>query len=102
MTEALVALDYYLDVPREVAVVWPAGADPEPLLAVLRATFLPSRALAGAAEGSALAALAKLVPFTAEKIAQGGKPTGYVCRRGKCELPATDPDTFRTQLTRIR
>src|SRR5216117_868256 len=44
MTEALLALDYASDVPREVAVVWPAGAaaTAEPLLAVLRATFLPN------------------------------------------------------------
>jgi uncharacterized protein YyaL (SSP411 family) len=97
MTEALVALDYYLDVPREVALVWPAGQTPDELQAVLRATFLPSRALAGAPEGE-VAALARIVPFVGEKIAQSGKPTGYVCRRGKCELPTSDPARFRAQL----
>jgi len=97
MTEALVALDYYLDVPREVALVWPAGQAPDELAAVLRATFLPSRALAGAPEGE-VAALAQIVPFVGEKVAQGGKPTGYVCRKGKCELPTSDPARFRAQL----
>jgi uncharacterized protein YyaL (SSP411 family) len=97
MTEALVALDYHADVPREVALVWPAGHAPDELQAVLRRTFLPSRALAGAAEGD-VAALAQIVPFVGEKVAQGGKPTGYVCRRGRCELPATDPEQFRAQL----
>ncbi|HXU82201.1 MAG TPA: thioredoxin domain-containing protein [Polyangia bacterium] len=101
MTEALVALDYFHDVPREVALVWPAGHPPDDLQAVLRATFLPSRALAGAPEGD-IAALAKLVPFVGEKVAQGGKPTGYVCRRGKCELPATDPGQFRAQLSKLQ
>jgi uncharacterized protein YyaL (SSP411 family) len=101
MTEALVALDYYLDVPREVALVWPAGQSPEPLLAVLRRTFLPNRALAGAPEPE-LAALAKLVPFTGEKVAQHGQPTGYVCERGKCELPTADPATFEAQLRKAR
>src|SRR4030095_14646759 len=37
MTEALVALDYHADVPREVALVWPAGHAPDDLQAVLRA-----------------------------------------------------------------
>jgi uncharacterized protein YyaL (SSP411 family) len=97
MTEALVALDYFNDVPREVALVWPPGHPPDELQAVLRSTFIPSRALAGAPEGD-VAALAQLVPFMGEKVAQAGKPTGYVCQRGKCELPATDPAQLRTQL----
>ena len=97
MTEALVALDYFHDVPREVALVWPPGHPPDELQEVLRRTFLPSRALAGAPEGE-VAGLAALVPFLGEKVAQGGKPTGYVCQRGKCELPATDPAQFQAQL----
>jgi uncharacterized protein len=98
LTEALVALDYHASVPKEVAVVWDGGGAPEALLSVLRTTFLPSRALAGAAEGPALEALARLVPFVSQKVAQGGKPTGYVCRRGHCELPATDAGVFKAQL----
>jgi uncharacterized protein YyaL (SSP411 family) len=102
MTEALVALDYFHDVPREVGLVWPAGKHEAaaPLLKVLRGTFLPSSALAGAAEGGELEATAKVIPFLEAKVAQGGKPTGYVCERGRCELPVTDPEQFRAQLVK--
>jgi uncharacterized protein YyaL (SSP411 family) len=99
MTEALVALDYFHDVPREVAVVWADGSA-EPLLGVLRRTFLPSHALAGGPGGS-IPALAKVIPFLEEKVAQGGKATAYVCQRGKCELPVTDPELFRAQLVKL-
>jgi len=101
MTEALVALDHFTDVPREVALVWPAGQAPDQLQAVLRTTFLPNRALAGAPVGGALEALARTIPFLGEKIAQGGKPTGYVCQRGKCELPTADPAVFKAQLLKV-
>jgi uncharacterized protein YyaL (SSP411 family) len=102
MTEALLALDYYSDVPREVAVVWPhgQGADSaEPLLAVLRATFLPNRALAGGAEP--LDALAPLASFVDGKITQAGRAAAYVCEHGRCELPTSDPATFKTQLAKV-
>jgi uncharacterized protein YyaL (SSP411 family) len=102
ITEALLALDAFTDVSREVALVWPAGelAGVEPLHAVLRRTFLPNAVLAGAAEGDQLAALAKLAPFAAEKLAQSRRATAYVCERGHCELPATDPEAFARQLAK--
>ncbi len=93
MTEGLLAVDHHSDVPREVAVVWPAGVDAGPLLDVLRKTFLPSRALAGLQEGQATR-----VPFAEGKVTQGGKPTAYVCERGRCELPTADPAVFAAQL----
>jgi hypothetical protein len=102
ITEALLALDAFTDVSREVALVWPAGeaAAVEPLQAVLRRTFLPNAVLAGAAEGDDLAALAKLAPFAADKIAQSRHATAYVCERGHCELPTTDPEAFARQLAK--
>jgi len=104
MTEALLALDYATDVPREVAIVWPAGAQPsaaEPLLGVLRKTFLPNRALAGASEPD-VAALAKVATFVEEKVAVAGKPTAYVCERGKCELPTNEASVLAGQLAKAR
>jgi uncharacterized protein YyaL (SSP411 family) len=97
MTEALLALDYHSDRPREVAVVWPAGqqAAAEPLLAVLRRTFLPSRALAGGAEGVAAPS------FIAGKTPQAGRPAAYVCERGRCELPTSDPAALAAQLAKV-
>jgi uncharacterized protein YyaL (SSP411 family) len=104
LTEALVALDFAADEPREIAIVTPAGAQPgaaEPLLAVLRRTFLPSRAIAAAAEPD-LPALARLAPFVGDKVAQNGRATAYVCVRGRCELPVTDPEALAAQLAAAR
>ena len=102
ITEALLALDAFTNVSREVALVWPAGESGgvESLQAVLRRTFLPNAVLAGAAEGEGLAELAKLAPFAAEKVAQSRRATAYVCERGHCELPATDPEAFAKQLAK--
>ena len=105
MTEALLALDYATDEPREIAIVWPRGAGRrrgEPLLAVAaRGRSCPTtrwrrrrRATCGRA--------GTLVPFVADKIALGGRATAYVCVRGRCELPATDPAVFRKQLEKAR
>ena len=105
LTEALLALDYRTDVAREIAVIWPKQAGPAaaaPLLAVARRTFLPNKVLAGSADGEDLAALAELAPFVAEKRALGGRSTAFVCERGRCELPTSDPNVLARQLARVR
>ncbi len=102
LSEMLLALDFQGDAPREVVVVWPEGQPPAPLLAVLRTTFLPNRALAGAPEGPALEALGRVAKVAAEKRCIGGKPTAYVCERGSCRLPAIDPEALRAQIQPVR
>ncbi len=99
LTEGLLALDYRLDVPREIAVVHPPGVSAETLAEVARTTFVPSKALVVAAEGSELRTL---IPWLEGKPAAGGQPTAYVCEHGTCELPTGDTDTLRQQLTRAR
>ena len=58
--------------------------------------------LAGSAEGDDLAALAGLAPFVAAKRALGGRSTAFVCERGRCELPTSDPNVLARQLARVR
>ena len=99
LTEALVGLDHFTDRALQVVLVWPEGAAPsEPLLSVLRRTFLPARALLGAAEGAGVAALARLAPVAAGKVAHGGGLTAWVCERGACRLPATDAGSLTAAL----
>ena len=104
LTETLLALDYASDEAREIAVVWPRGATSataEPLLEVLRGTFIPNRAIAAASETD-VAPLGRLVPFIADKIAIDGRPTAYVCVHGRCDLPVHDPQSLRDLLTQPR
>jgi hypothetical protein len=101
MTEALLALDFATDAPREVAVIWPRAADAEPLLSVLRKTFLPNHVLAGTSDDE-VADLAKLASFAEAKVPIKAQPTAYVCEHGKCDLPTTDPTALTTQLTKVR
>jgi uncharacterized protein YyaL (SSP411 family) len=102
LTEALLAVDWASDEPKEIAIVWPrdAGADAaRPLLDVVRRAFVPNRALAAAADTDA-PALAALAPFIADKTAAGGRATAYVCVRGRCELPVHEPDALAALLSR--
>ena len=100
LTEALLALDWTAGQPREIAIVWPRDAGAEaarPLLDVVRRTFVPNHALVAAADADA-AAFAKLVPFIADKVAIDGRPTAYVCTRGRCDLPVHDPAALAARL----
>jgi uncharacterized protein YyaL (SSP411 family) len=104
MTEALIALDWETDRPREIAIVLPKGGRAEgasPLLAVLRERFLPNVVRAVVAEDE-VAALAKTAPFVEGKVAAAGRPTAYVCERGACQLPTHDPTAFAAQLATER
>jgi hypothetical protein len=103
MTEMLLAAEYHADAPREVVLVWRED-DPArtAFLDVLRDTFLPNRALLGAAEGDALDALAHVAPVAAARIAVGGKTTAYVCERGRCQLPSISPDALQESLATVR
>ena len=101
--EMLLALDFFTDAPVEVVLAWPEGeAPPADLVDVLRHTFLPSRALAGAAEGGASAALARVAPVAAGKVAAGGHATAYVCEHGSCRAPVTDAAGLVAQLAPVK
>jgi uncharacterized protein YyaL (SSP411 family) len=99
LSEMLLAADFRLDTPKEVVIVAPTSRkDAEPLLAKLRATFLPNRVLALAVEGDDLAAQSQLVPLLQGKVSRKGQATAYVCERRVCRLPTTDPEVFAQQL----
>jgi uncharacterized protein YyaL (SSP411 family) len=103
MTEALLALDWVTDRPREIAIVWPraaGAASAAPLVEALRKTFLPNVVRVVAAEDE-IAALVPAAAFVEGKVARGGKPTAYVCERGACQLPAHDPGTLLKQLAAV-
>src|SRR5262249_12732692 len=97
----LCGVDFFLDRPKEIVLVTPATGGAEPLLDVLRARFVPNRALVVVAEGASQRALAASVPRVAEKTAQGGRATAYVCERRVCQKPTSDPEAFARELDRV-
>ena len=98
----LAALDYYLDIPLEVFVITPSeGGDPSPLLARFREAYLPNRVFTLTEEGEPLSQRAQVVRVLEGKQALGKRPTAFVCERGRCELPTSDPDTFARQLAKV-
>ena len=101
LREMLLALDYFTDEPREIVLVWPQGqSGPAAFIDSLRRTFMPNGALLGAPEGAELDALAQLAPIAGGKIALAGQATAYVCERGACRLPTTEPAAMAAQLDR--
>ena len=101
--EMLLALDYFTDAPPEVVLIWASGQRaPAAFVDPLRRTFMPNRALLGAAEGAELDALARLAPIAGGKIALSGRATAYVCERGECRLPATEPAARAAQLAAVK
>ena len=102
VSEMLLAVDFYLDTPKEIVLVVPhAREEAQPLLDELRATFLPSRILVVVAEGDELDTHAVLIPLLEGKVARDSKPTAYVCENRICDLPTTDPAVFATQIRTV-
>ena len=101
--EMLLAVDFFIDTPAEIVLVWPSGDGPPPAFVdPLRRMFLPNRALLGAAEGAELEQLAQLAPLAGAKTALGGLATAYVCKRGACRLPTTTPAEMQEQIEALK
>ncbi|HEY3124303.1 MAG TPA: thioredoxin domain-containing protein, partial [Thermoanaerobaculia bacterium] len=102
VSEALLALDFFLDSAKEIVIVTRySRAEAEPLLARLRTAYVPNRVLLVAAEGQPLTGLSRLVPLVEGKVAAKGQPTAYVCKRGVCDLPTADPAVFEKQIRQV-
>jgi uncharacterized protein YyaL (SSP411 family) len=102
VSEALLALDFFLDSAKEIVIVTRRSrAEAEPLLARLRTAYLPNRVLLVTTEGASLGALARQVPLVEGKVAAKGQPTAYVCKRSVCDLPTADPAVFEKQIRQV-
>lgn len=103
LSEMLLAVDFYLDKPKEIIIVAPKGKKgaADLLLAEFRKQFLPNRILTVVTEGKKLKSHAKFMPLVKSKFAQNGKATAYVCERGICELPTSDPKVFAQLIRKV-
>jgi hypothetical protein len=97
----LLAVDFFTDTPLEIIVVTPANRENagQPFLQALNKRFIPNRILTVIDEKS-VGAVARLIPLAGEKSAMNGKATAYVCRKGTCDLPTTDPEELGRQVDR--
>jgi len=97
--DALLALDFTGDTPKEIILVTMGPrATLAPLLRKLGSTFVPNRiVLTVAADAPA----GSLTPLAEDKPALAGLPTAYVCEGRVCDLPTRDPEVFSTQLRRV-
>ncbi len=99
LSEMLLALDFQLDEPKEIVIVYPKNRqNAERLLDELRSTFLPNRVLTVVEIGESLRLQTKLIPVLSGKKLLSGEATAYVCMRGTCKLPTKDPNVFAGQI----
>ncbi len=93
----LAALDFYLDQPKEVAIVGPLDSEAaQGLLDALHGLYLPNRALAGMEEGDG--AGSHPMPLLRFKTRVDGRPAAYVCRGYECRRPVTEPEELAREL----
>lgn len=102
LSEMLLALDFHSDLAKAIILVLPAEKTEttETLTAKLRQAFLPNRVL-GIISTQELTSHSKVVPLMEGKFPRRGKPTAYVCKRGICKLPTSDPEEFAKQISEI-
>ena len=100
LAELLLAVDFYLDRPKEIVIVTPQGQKEaaQPFLNRFRKTFLANRTLVVAAEGDNLDDQASIIPMLSDRSAMNGTTTAYVCEGNTCKTPTTDPVEFSRQL----
>ena len=103
LDQMLIALDWATDSAKEVVIVVPSGAGmlapgAKELSTVMGRTFLPNAAVVVATEQMIEGDLGQQVPWARDKKLRDGRATAYVCERGACKLPTTDPVVFAGQL----
>ena len=99
----LQSLDRLHDTAREIVIVHDGDrTKAEPLLAVIRGTFLPNRVLVVIGEREA-ALLVHSLPLVSGKAVVGDSgATAYVCEQGRCERPTSDPAVLAQQLAGVK
>ncbi len=103
LSEMLLAVDFYLDTPKQILVIAPQGEKEKAasLLTVFRGRFVPNRIFSFVSEGEDMEKNGRLVPLLRGKEAAGGRATAYLCENRVCRLPTSDPAEFERQLRTV-
>jgi len=92
LAQWLIALDYAVSHPREVAIVGDPDADDTRALFDVMAGYRPHQVIALGKEGT--------VPLLRGRSEVDGRATAYVCVDFACRPPVTDPSELQTLIER--
>ena len=91
----LSAIDLYTGTPKEVVVIGdPEASETRALLDVMTGRYRPNHVLLRAAPGAPA-----FSPLLEGRSTVDGRSTAYVCERGACQMPVTEPEALATQLS---
>jgi uncharacterized protein YyaL (SSP411 family) len=95
----LCALDFYLDTPKEIALIgMPDSPETHSLAREIWSRYLPNKVVVQASPENAAAAMA--IPLLHGRSQFDGRPTAYVCEHFTCKNPVTTPGELAAQLVR--
>ncbi|MBF0299086.1 MAG: thioredoxin domain-containing protein [Oligoflexia bacterium] len=111
-SELLLAVDYYLDDPKEVVIVFPENFSgnnfrdiiEHPMIDVLRNTFLPNKIVVIVKDITELKEQEKIMPILEWKVDLkiADVPVAYVCRKRVCLLPTSNISEFAMHITEVK
>ena len=92
------ALDFYLSMPKEVAIIGdPGDSATDALLVEVFRSYLPNRVVVGT-DGHTGVGAQHAVPLLESRDKIEGLPTAYVCENYVCKLPVTESKALAQQL----
>ena len=95
----LCALDFYLDTPKEIALLgWPDAPETIALAREIWSRYLPNKVVAQAEPGQGTTANA--ISLLQGRMELNGQATAYVCEHFTCKAPVTTPAELAAQLDR--
>jgi len=94
----MAAAQVHLAEPREVVIAGPPEDPRTRALLAVAWRAAPRPGVVGLVHAGNRAALEELSSVFAGKLASGEAPQAYVCVRGRCEAPVSDPDALRAAL----
>lgn len=96
--QTLIALDYYLDYAKEIAVIGSVHNKlTQQILSWLRENFIPNKTL-----GFEMPERNSTLALVAERSTIGGQTTVYVCENNVCKLPTSDLTQIKQLVSEIK